>query len=232
VSNPVRVGVVDSGVAAGSGLPIEKGCRFSFGDDGALTLGETIEDRLGHGTEVSRMICGAAPQVVLLQAQVFERGFETAPALVAAGLDWLVAEGVQIVNMSFGLRTDRWVLSEACRRADEQGMLLIASAPAQGAVCYPAGYPEVVAVTGDARCALGEVTDLQGRQADFGTWCASPEHGGGAVAGASAAAAHFSGLAAAHLEEWPEATRSDLLAHFRRRAVQVGPERRSRQAGS
>ena len=229
MSEPVRVGVIDSGISAGSGLPIEQGCRFELTTDGTVTHGEPIEDQLGHGTEVSRLICAAAPKAVLLQTQIFERGFETAPALVAAGLDWLVTEGVRVVNMSFGLRADRQVLSEACRRADEQGALLIASAPAQGALCYPAGYPAVIAVTGDARCALGEVTDLEGQQADFGTWCASPEHGGGRVAGASAAAAHFSGLAATFLAERPEARREDLLAHFRRQAVQVGPERRSGQ---
>ena len=229
MSKPVRVGVIDSGVAAGPDLPVETGSRFTLAADGTVDVSDLTDDCLGHGTEVSRLICAAAPRAVLLQAQVFDHSFATSPALVAAGLDWLVDAGVGIVNMSFGLRADRPVLREACRRADERGVLLIASAPAQGEVCYPAGYPDIIAVTGDARCALGEVTDLQGQQADFGTWCASPEQGGGAVVGASAAAAHFSGLAAAFLQERPDAGCDDLFAHFRSQAIQVGPERRRGQ---
>lgn len=230
MSRPIAVGVIDSGVAAQTGLPVVTGCRFRLDPDGALIREAPIEDRLGHGTAVSRLICAAAPNAVLLQAQVFGERFESAPALVAAGLDWLVERGARIVNMSFGLQADREILGAACRRAAEAGALLVAAAPAQGAVCYPAGYPDVIAVTGDARCGLGEVTNLEGRQADLGTWCASPEQGGGAVAGASAAAAHFSGLAAAFLADRPEAGREELLEQFRGRAIHVGPERRSARA--
>jgi len=222
----LRIGVLDSGVRADAGLKVAAARRFFLTDDG-VSAGPPADDAVGHGTEVSRLVLEAAPEAALLHAQVFDASFRTAPVLAAAGLDWLVGEGASIVNMSFGLSADRAVLREACARALGAGAILVAAAPAQGPPSFPAAYKGVIAVTGDARCAKGEVSDLAGVQADFGTWCASPERGGGPMAGASAAAASFSGLAAAFLIGHPEADRDALREHFRALAVAVGPERRT-----
>ncbi len=226
MTRDLRVGIVDSGVSVGGGLSIEAGRRFLPGPDGSVETAEGLDDRLGHGTEVTRLIQTAAPTARLYHAQVFGPRFTTSPSLVAAGLDWLLLQGVDLINMSFGLRADRQVLRTACAAAAEQGVLLIAAAPAQGAACFPAAYPEVLSVTGDARCAPGAVSDLQGQQADFGTWCASPEQGGGVIAGASVAAAHFAGLAAGFLLRHSEADTAALRAHFEAAARHRGPERR------
>lgn len=227
MSESLRVGVIDSGLAEDAELPVAAACHFALGDDGAVARHPGAEDSLGHGTEVSKLICAVAPEAVLLHAQVFGGGFQTAPLLVAAALDWLADERAAVVNMSFGLAADREVLREACAAAAARGLVLIASAPARGEACYPAAYPEVIAVTGDARCAEGEVTDLQGVQADLGTWCASPERGGGIIAGASVAAAHLTGLTAALLAAGAALDREALLTFFRAAAIAVGPERRS-----
>jgi subtilisin family serine protease len=231
MSRPVRIGVIDSGLRADAAIDLAAARRFFLTEEG-VSSGPTQDDTLGHGTEVSRLILENVPEAALLHAQVFDASFRTAPVVVAAGLDWLVETGARIVNMSFGLSADRAVLREASARATDAGTILVAAAPAQGAPCFPAAYEGVIAVTGDARCAKGEVSDLTGVQADFGTWCASPEHGGGPMAGASAAAASFTGLAAAVLAEQPDAGRAELCDHFRARAVAVGPERRSAGASS
>ncbi len=153
MTRDLRIGIVDSGVAAGAGLAVEA-CRcFLPGPDGKVETAEGLNDRLGHGTEVTRLIHRAAPTAGLYHAKVFGPRFTTSPALVAAGLDWLLSKGVDLINMSFGLRAEREVLRTACAAAAAQGVLMIAAAPAQGAPCYPAAYPEVLAVTGDARCA-------------------------------------------------------------------------------
>ena len=225
MSGALRIGIVDSGTAGSS--PGLHGRRFLAGENGGVEVRDGLDDRLGHGSAVTRLIQDAAPEAELLHAQVFGARFTTSPALVAAGLDWLYGEGVALVSMSFGLRADRAVLGTACQAAAAHGILLVAAAPAQGPSCFPAAYPEVLAVTGDARCAPGEVSDLQGRQADLGTWCASPERGGGAIAGASVAAAHFTGLAARLLTAQPGLDRAAVLDHFRAQAIYRGPERRS-----
>ena len=125
--------------------------------------------------------------------------------------------------MSLGLGHDREVLRRACGHAHGAGAVLIASAPARGGPVYPAAYDQVIAVTGDARCAPGEVSDLFGVQADFGTYGGDPS---GVRAGASIAAAHFTGLAAAYLAGHDTADADALKAHFRAQADYRGPERR------
>lgn len=225
MNEPVRVGILDSGVRRDAGLTLAGTRRFAAGPNSEIQTDPGLEDATGHGTGVTRLIAAAAPRAALIHAQVFGASFETAPALVAAGLDWLVEQSVGIVNMSFGLRADRPLLERSCAAALNAGVVLVAAAPAQGPPCYPAAYDGVIAVTGDARCATGEVSDLKGERADFGTWCASPERGGGALAGASAAAAHFTGLAARIMDGDPRAGLGNVLDHFRASPAFTGAER-------
>jgi subtilisin family serine protease len=225
MSGPVRIGILDSGVRRDAGLTLAGARRFFAGPGGEIQTDPGLEDATGHGTEVTRLIREAAPQAALIHAQVFAEGFGTAPALVAGGLDWLAQQRLRIVTMSFGLAADREVLERSCAAALKAGVVLVAAAPAQGPPCYPAAYDGVIAVTGDARCAPGEVADLEGVRADFGTWCASPERGGGAVTGASAAAAHFTGLAARFMDGDPKAGLAAVLAHFRASPAFTGAER-------
>lgn len=232
MSASVRIGILDSGVRRDAGLTLAGAMRFFAGPGGQIETDPGLEDATGHGTEVTRLIAAAAPQAALIHAQVFGESLGTAPALVAAGLDWLADQSVRIVTMSFGLAADREVLERSCAAARQAGVVLIAAYPAQGPPCYPAAYGGVIAVTGDARCAPGEVADLQGVRADFGTWCASPERGGGAVAGASAAAAHFTGLAARVLAGDAKAGPAAVLDHFRASPAFTGAERFGPEPGN
>ncbi|NNE23965.1 MAG: S8 family serine peptidase [Rhizobiales bacterium] len=215
----ISVGIIDSGISgplAGKVLD-----HRSFSDETG------IEDNLGHGTRVAEIICQEAAEAQLVIAKVFGSRPTTQPVIIAEALDWLAGQQVSIVNMSFGLTADRKPLAEACARAGDQGMLLVASAPAQGTPCYPAAYDSVISVTGDARCDTGVISTLDGI-AQFGTWCASPEHDVAAtVSGASIAAAHFTGLAAGWLTANAQATHDDLVAHLRKTATIRGPEHRS-----
>ncbi len=228
----VRVGILDSGVDAEHRHLVFRGLQFEPGK-GAVTNREKLEDQIGHGTEMTRLIAEAGPQAEIHHAQVFGARFSGAPMVVAAGLDWLRAQKVQLVCMSFGMPVERAVLRKACDRAINDEILLVAAAPAQGDAVFPASWPGVISVTGDARCRQkGQITDLQGVQADFGTWCASPEHRGGKIAGSSVAAAHFTGLAANFLCENPRAGRDALMTAFRKRVIHFGPEKRAAEVGS
>jgi hypothetical protein len=225
---PLLIGLLDSGLAPELAPAVEGGRRFALDSDGQVAAGPAEADRLGHGSALARIVLEAAPQARLLDAQVFLTSIATAPAAVAAGLDWLAGAGARIVNMSFGLRHDREVLRRACAEAAAAGIILLAAAPARGAMVYPAGYAGVVKVSGDARCAPGEVSTLGGRQADFG---AHPRPLGavpdaGRSGGASFAVAHLCGLLAAFLAQEPGADRSAALAHLKSIARYHGPERR------
>ena len=229
MSAPVAIGIVDSGAHPRQLDRIGGARRFSAGATGDVTLHDEVADRIGHGTETIDIVLKAGPPSRLLVAQVFDDALATSAMRVAAALDWLAGEGARIVNMSLGLGHDRDVLRLACHHAHEAGAILIASAPARGGPVFPAAYQHVVAVTGDARCAPGQVSDLLGLQADFGTYGGDPS---GARAGASIAAAQFTALAATFLAEHENADTDALKTYFRKHAEYRGPERRGAVSGN
>ncbi|MDT4855610.1 hypothetical protein FQZ97_899720 [compost metagenome] len=141
---------------------------------------------------------------------------------IAAALHWLVEQDVALVSMSLGLRNDRPVLREACALARTAGILLCASSPAQGEPVYPASYPGVIRITGDARCTPGQWSWLNSAQADFGAHVTAAN----GVAGASVGCAALSGIMAGFLQRHPGASRQDVLLWLRENAAFVGPERR------
>ena len=211
MSTEITVGLLDSGVEAA--LAAHLRASRVFVDQGA-------PHSLGHGSAMARIILHHAPSAALLHAQVFGERQRTTPELVAAGLDWLRDEGARIVNMSFGLPHDRAVLRQAVTRAQAAGMILVAAAPARGAMVYPGAYAGMIRVSGDARCAPGEISALGGAPADYG---GCPQDMGGRLGGASLAAAHVTGLLARHLRETDRSPRAllDRLArcHGRERRL-------------
>ena len=199
MSAPVVVGLLDSGVDPGL-APAAWPRRSFVTDDGGAVIGcgDGAPDALGHGTELARIILADNSGIVLAMARIFTDRFACTPQAAAAGLDWLIAQGARIVNMSFGLTQDRAVLREACAHAAETGALLVAAAPARGPATYPGSYRGVVKVSGDARCHPGELSVLGGKQADFGACPGRLKSAGGYEenGGASFATGHFTGLAA------------------------------------
>lgn len=223
------VGLLDSGVDP-TVAPAE--CpRRSFGaddnsDDGA-------PDLLGHGTALARIILAGNTAARLAVARIFTKSFACTPAAAAAGLDWLVAEGARVVNMSFGLREDRAVLREACERAAAAGIILLGAAPARGPGVYPSSYDGVIRISGDARLRPGEISVLGNLQADFGA-CPRPMEvditKGTPIGGASFAVAHATGTALPFLADYPGAGAADLCDYLTTIARFHGPERRTADA--
>ena len=218
----IRVGIADSGVSATAGVNVVARADFIT----AATPPSPREDRrdpAGHGSALAAVIA-AAGEVELLDARIFDASLRTSAAQAAAAIDWLVSEGVQLLNLSFGLREDRAVLREACARAIEAGVVIVASAPARGEPVFPASYPHVLRATGDARCTEGEISWLGTAQADAG---GRPRTPCGRVAGASAGCAHVCAALAQLMTLHPRAARDDLLDALRRNARYQGPERRN-----
>ncbi|MDR7152760.1 hypothetical protein J2W49_004738 [Hydrogenophaga palleronii] len=189
MADPVRVGVVDSG------WPVSLKDQVEVARSFATEVGNA-QDRIGHGSRVLQAIAAQAPEARLCVAQVFGETLRTDGATVARALDWLVDQGAEVINLSLGVRQDHPPLRAACERALAQGRLVIASTPARGEPVFPAGYPGVFRVMGDARCAPGQHSALLLPHADFGA-CVVPPDGDRAHAGASLGCAHLSGRVAA-----------------------------------
>jgi hypothetical protein len=218
----VKVGIVDSGVS-----PAQRGtlaaCVGIAASAAGIERAVAHDDAVGHGTAVAQIIMAEAPHAQLLSAQAFAGLRQADAACVAAAIDWCVEQRVRIVNLSLGLATDEAVLSAACRAAVAQGAIVVAAFPARGGSVYPAAYPGVLAVSGDARCSPGIWSVIDERR----LYGAAPFAADGLTpGGASYAAARLSGRAARFLASWPTARADDFRYWLEAGAAFRGRERR------
>ncbi|MFC3684803.1 subtilisin-like serine protease QhpE [Hydrogenophaga luteola] len=220
MAEPLRVGVVDSG------WPLALQDRV-LAARSFVTEGGDAQDRLGHGARNLQAMAALAPDARFVVAQVFGEALRTDMATVARAVDWLVGEGVALINLSLGVRQDYPTLRAACERAVASGCLMVASTPARGEPVFPATYPGAIRAMGDARCAPGQHSTLLLPHADFGA-CVLPPDGDRANAGASLGCAHLSGRVAALLSAGVAPTREAVWQALVASAAFHGPERRTR----
>ncbi len=159
-----------------------------------------------HGTAIASLLVGGErqrpgllPEARLVAASVFHQGEKettgaTTSALVAA-LDWMSAEGVQVVNMSLAGPPNQ-VLGAMIDALSRRGMIVVAAVGNDGPssrMLYPAGFDPVVAVTAvDRRNRIYRWAN-RGPQVDFAAWgvatpVALPKGGYGEETGTSFAA--------------------------------------------
>ncbi len=128
--------------------------------DPDLPAGPFDDSWNSHGTHVAGIIAaeldgngvvGVAPQASLYAIKTLDNGGSGYLSDVIAGIEWAIANDIDIINMSLGLRRDSPALAEVCARAYEAGILLVAAAGntglyGLGEVLYPARYSTVIAV--------------------------------------------------------------------------------------
>jgi len=151
----VRVAVIDTGIARNPDLKIAGGVN-TIG-------GKSFADDNGHGTHVAgiaaatgrKRIFGAAPRVRLFAVKALDEFGVGFVSDIAEGIDWCIANRMQVVNMSFGLAGDSRVLREAIARARRSGIVMTASAgnngPDNARIDAPARYPGVLGIAATTR---------------------------------------------------------------------------------
>lgn len=152
----LRVAVIDSGVHASHPHVggAEAGCAF----DAAGRAGADSVDRLGHGTAVAAAIREKAPDVALVPVKVFDRELRTTAEALVAAIDWAIAAGVDLVNLSLGTANPdhRLRLGDALVRAARANVPVVAAAEHDGVVWYPGSLPLAVGVRLDWTCPRDE----------------------------------------------------------------------------
>ena len=231
-----RVALIDSGWSPAAGLPVVAARRF-IDAEGEVHEGPTVEDATGHGTAIAEIIRASGNEIDWVIGQVFDArgrpaevaparnaGARSTPASIAAAVSWALSQRVQLIHLSLGLQQDRRVLADAIGAALSASVIVVASSPAQGAITYPAAYPDVIRATGDARCRPDEISALATRQADYGACALHQTSSGRVLRGASIGAAHVSRFIVRHAA--PGTGVADLRQVLHRLAVYQGPERR------
>ncbi len=150
----VKVAVVDTGID----LAHPDLAANIKGGYNAIYPTKPANDDNGHGTHVAGTIAalnntigvvGVGPQIDLYAVKVLDRRGSGYLSDIIEGLDWAVANGIQVVNMSLGTSSNVQSFHDAVIRAKAAGVTLVAAAgnDSGGSAGYPAAYPEVIAVS-------------------------------------------------------------------------------------
>ncbi|MCR8642568.1 S8 family peptidase [Paenibacillus sp. N1-5-1-14] len=212
----IKIGIIDTGVDATHPdlkTSISRGVNLLF-------PGMLPNDDNGHGTHIAGIIAGAstrkgilgvAPQASIHAVKAFDRLGSAYVSDIIAGINWCVENNMDIINMSFGMKTYSKALQNAVEQAYKAGKIIIASCGNEGkkaTVDYPARFPQVVSV--------GAITQLnriapfsnKGKRIDiyapgekiYSCWLYSNYN---ELSGTSMATAHVSGVVALMLSTKP-----------------------------
>lgn len=237
--NIIKIALIDTGIAvdAINGEHVLAGWNYCENSD-------NTEDTIGHGTALASLILGSdkaditggAPEayIVPLVCQVKDDAGElqkVEPEQLAQLIeDAVLKYDCNIINISAGVKTDSDVLREAVKYADEQGVLIIASAGNEGNsdVYYPGGYDEVLCIGSANKEMAGradfsqenETVDLlaPGEEVMVATMKGNPMK----VEGTSYSAAYMTAVAAKLWQEQRESTAAELIEKIMEYTVSVG----------
>lgn len=151
----IKVAVIDSGISPHSDLDIAGGIS---------TVGYTssYKDDQGHGTHVAGIIGarnnsfgvrGVAYETEIYAVKAFDRNGEAYLSDLIEGIDWSIANGMDIINLSSGTQTSTRSFLNVVNKAYDSGLLIVAAAGNDGAsdglgdtVDFPARYASVIGV--------------------------------------------------------------------------------------
>jgi subtilisin family serine protease len=102
----------------------------------------------GHGTHVAGVVARMAPQAKILPVRVLDANGRGNSFALAYGIEWAVAQGADVINLSLGAEAGSRVLSETIASALAQGVVIVAAAGNENVnlMKYPAAFPGVLAV--------------------------------------------------------------------------------------
>jgi subtilisin family serine protease/uncharacterized protein YbcV (DUF1398 family) len=152
----VKVAVLDSGISPHEDLDVVGGVSF-------VSYTDSYYDDNGHGTHVAGIIgaknngigiVGAAPDASIYSVKVMDKNGQGYLSDLLAGIEWSIANKMDIVNLSIGSTTGSYLLKQSVDKAFTNGLLVVAAGGNNGTakgledtVEYPAKYDSVIGVS-------------------------------------------------------------------------------------
>ncbi|MBM7702133.1 S8 family peptidase [Metabacillus iocasae] len=242
----VKVAVIDTGIATNHpDLRVAGGASF-------VSYTDSYNDDNGHGTHVAGIIgslkndtgtIGVAYDADIYGVKVLEENGSGSLSSIVEGIDWTIANDMDIINLSLGTSIGSTALKEAVDRAYQSGIVVVAAAGNSGnilglgdTVNYPAKYDSAIAVG---------ATDQSDRRASFSSHGSAVEiaapgegiystylNGGYAtLSGTSMASPYAAGVLALYKQKYPMYTNVQLRQLLATQSVDLGSTGRDRYYG-
>lgn len=147
----VTVAIVDSGVEGDHpaiGGALRRSVRVELDGEDATIVDDQAVDVVGHGTACGSVIHALAPDAELLSVRVLGPDNRGKGAAFAAGLEWAIEQGAQIINLSLSSRSEALfgVFHDLADRAYFADTLLVCAANNVPVASYPSLFASVVSV--------------------------------------------------------------------------------------
>ncbi|MBI4128020.1 MAG: S8 family peptidase [Parcubacteria group bacterium] len=215
-ADPINVGIIDTGISKDH-PDLKANIK---GGINTINPRRSWNDDNGHGSHVAGItaalndtvgVVGAGPSINLYAIKVLGANGSGFLSDVIEGIQWAVANNMDVVNMSLGTSSDIQSFHDAVTAAYNAGVVVVAAAGnSGGAVIFPAAYPEAIAVSATDSSNTIASFSSRGPEVDLaapGVSIYSTYKGTGyaTLSGTSMAAPHVTGSAALVLNTAPGA---------------------------
>ena len=145
MTQPVRIGVLDSGVCCTHPHvgKIVDGITIS-----AEGVAPGYEDNLGHGTAVAAVIHHLNPDARLVAVKIFDGKLATSLRTVIRAIDWCLDHDIQIINLSLGTLNPEYrsAFEDAVERTHSAGAVIVSALEMSGDPALPGSLAGVIGV--------------------------------------------------------------------------------------
>jgi subtilisin len=234
----VKVAIIDTGIDYTH--PDIDG-NYKGGYDFVNNDDDPMDDH-GHGTHCAGIVAaedndigviGVAPEAYLYGVKVLNSGGSGYVSDVIAGIQWSIANGMQVISMSLGSDSDSTSLHNACNAAYNAGVVLVAAAGNDGNrwgsgdnVDYPARYDSVIAVaatdSNDNRASWSSTGPAVELSAPGVNIYSTYRGGYTTLSGTSMACPHVTGTAALVWYAYPNYTNTQVRQRLQGTAEDLG----------
>ncbi|CAH1227949.1 MULTISPECIES: S8 family peptidase [Paenibacillus] len=228
----VKIGVIDTGADFH-----HPDLRYSLAQ-GINLLNRSLlpHDDNGHGTHIAGTIAaanstagmiGVAPRSLIYPVKAFDHNGSAFVSDIVLGIDWCVRNRVDIINMSFGMKTRSKALLDVVNRAYQAGIVIVASSGNDGkrrSIDYPARYPQTISVGATDKNRRIAPFSNRGTYVDVyapgdkivSSWVHGKHH---EMSGTSMATSHVSGAIALLLAKYPGLSPGEIKTLVKRATV-------------
>ncbi|MBS4195749.1 S8 family peptidase [Lederbergia citri] len=234
----VNIAVLDTGISSHNELHISGGIS-------TVDYTKSWQDDHGHGTHVSGIIAtqpgihsvagvdvvGVAPDANLFAVKVLDHSGEGNLQDILEGLDWAIANQMDIINMSLQAKEASQLFQDMIDMAYRSGIIVVASSGNDGnpsTVKYPAKYDSVIAVSSVNDSFTISSFASTGTEVEFsapGEEIISTYINGNyaMMSGTSQAAPHVSGILAVLKQKYPTLSNNELREVLQQYVIDLGP---------